>query len=894
MPIFSFDDCELDTAQRELRKAGCAVHLQPQVFGVLGHLVENRHRAVSKEELRDAVWGTRYVGDSALASRIKAARQAIGDDGRDQRVIRTIHGYGYRFVADVTERSDVRSPEVATGVPLVERAHELEVLQRALDHARRGEGRVVLVVGEPGIGKTALVRAFIRAASPPSRFLMGACEALITPRPFGPLHDVGRRVPAVAAAITDRVSPSTLQRVVLDELEAEPSPVVLVLEDVHWADEATLDLLAFLVRRVPDTPSMLLLTYRDTELDASHPLLGVVGSLRSEIAREIRPLPLSRAGVASLVGEDRADRLMLVTRGNPFYVTELAAADGDAVPRSISHAVSARFARFPRATRELLGLLAVAPSRLEVSVLESLEPDWAEAIEPAEIGGLVILEGDDLRFRHELARQAVLDSLPTVLRRRHHGALLRVLLDRRASPARIVHHADGAGDHDTLATYALSAARDAAGTAAHRESHSQYLRVVRNLDRFGPGERARIFEEASREAYLTAAEDDALEWADAALRGFQDLGDQLGVGRVLRWISRLHWFAVRGDEADTAARRAIEVLEPLGPSTELAWAYSNRSQLAMLAYDDDEAVRWAGKAAELADHLGAVEVKAHALVNMGMVAIGRDVLDDEVLLAAVELADRAGEHHEATRGLLGLSYTLMTANRLERAREVGERALAYSEQHEVDALTHYIVAMLAQMDVRAGRWQGLDQRLEPVIDEGGPVAKLLALSTFALLQVRRGDPEAESTLAQAWELAIPAGELQRLAPLAVAEAERAWLADSLSPESPHLRTCFDEMAVRQPAMAGELARWLAASGVPVHEPPDVDEPHRLELAGNWTAAAAMWAERGMPYDQALCLAGSGRDIPGALALAAELGARPLVAWCERRLSERRLSERAPD
>jgi hypothetical protein len=212
---------------------------------------------------------------------------------------------------------------------------------------------------------------------------------------------------------------------------------------------------------------------------------------------------------------------------------------------------------------------------------------------------------------------------------------------------------------------------------------------------------------------------------------------------------------------------------------------------------------------------------------------------------------------------------------------VAKRALAYADEHEVHTLAHYIVAILARIDVLTGRWSRAEVPLREVIAKGGVVARLLALSTLAMLQVRSGDDEAATTLTLAWKHAIAADELQRLAPLAALEAERAWLADDLRPDSPHLRACYEQAIEHDPALTGELARWLHQAGYLSRVPEQIDEPYRLELTGEWEAAAAAWADRHMPYDQALCLARSGAGSREAEVLAEQLGAVPLTAWIRR-------------
>jgi DNA-binding winged helix-turn-helix (wHTH) protein len=251
--VVRFGQVELDLQAFELRRDGRPVHVEPQVFEVVRYLVAHRDRLVPKEELLEQVWGTRFVSESALTSRIKTARRVLGDDGREQRVIRTVHGRGYRFVAPVviedgdaanaaitTLRADVLPQPESSGAVLLEREGALAVLDEAIADARAGRGRVVLVTGEAGMGKTTLVRAIASATGSTARVLVGACDDLVTPLPLGPLRDVAAQADPSFAEALDSALPGEAQRAVLDELSRPPCPTVLVVEDAHWADEATM------------------------------------------------------------------------------------------------------------------------------------------------------------------------------------------------------------------------------------------------------------------------------------------------------------------------------------------------------------------------------------------------------------------------------------------------------------------------------------------------------------------------------------------------------------------------------------------------------------------------------------------------------------------------------
>ena len=265
---------------------------------------------------------------------------------------------------------------------------------------------------------------------------------------------------------------------------------MLIVEDVHWADEATLDVLRYLARRIDDLPAVLVLTYRD-ELDRDHPLSRLLGDLGHGDRVDRIALPhLSAAAVGALTADSGldADRVYRMTEGNPYFVSELvASADEARVPPTVVDAVTGRLRRLDAATQDHVEQLAVVPSAVDRDLLARLVPGSEGALRAAEEGGLLAVSPDGVGFRHELTRRAVVDSLPTSRRiELERSALAALVASGVADPARLVHHALAAGDVDAVAEWAPRAARDAAASGAHRQAAAHYRAALDHADRFEP------------------------------------------------------------------------------------------------------------------------------------------------------------------------------------------------------------------------------------------------------------------------------------------------------------------------------------------------------------------------------------------------------------------------
>jgi DNA-binding SARP family transcriptional activator len=772
---------------------------------------------------------------------------------------------------------------------LLEREADLAALADAYAVAGRGEGRVVLVSGEPGIGKTSLVARFLRDLGEGARVLVGACDDLSTPRPLGPIRDVvGSISPALEDALAGGAAPHEIQTLLVAELARPPQPTVLVLEDVHWTDDATCDAITVLARRIRSLPALLVLTFRSGEARPGHPLYAAVGAMPAGDAVFVELAPLSAGAVASLAGPD-ADEVYAATGGNPFYVTELLAPRApDSLPPSIANAVVARAARLDEPSRRLVELVSVVPNRIGTSLLDAVLPGWAAAAEEPERRRLLEVDPRWVRFRHELARNAIAASVPAAARRRHHAEILAALLTAGADPAEIVHHAEAAGADDVVAEFALVAARRAAALDSNREAYAHFRRAAQFVDRLPASERAAVFEQLAAAAYAVGRLPDAFAALEQAIVISDELGDRAAMGRCRRVLSRLHWYAGDGDAARADAADAVSILEPLGETPELARAYSVMSQLAMLAEEPEEASAWGDRAIELATRFGDESIRAHALVNNGSAALALDPTATATLLEAHAVADAAGDAHEASRALNNLAYTFVIWARPERAMQHALETRDYARSHEVHTIAAYAATTIAWLRLRAGEWDEGEQVVRAELERGETV-QLLVKTVLTELAVRRGDPDAAERLAEVEADAARSGELQRIVPVLELRIEFALTRGAPMPND-QIAALVDR--IRPGGSIGgrfatRIAAWATVAGFDVA----LEEPRAVAYHAmgrrDWRAAADAFAEIGWSYDRALMLSLLDEEeaLVESLAIARGLGAEPLAQRATARLRD---------
>jgi DNA-binding CsgD family transcriptional regulator len=751
---------------------------------------------------------------------------------------------------------------------LLERERALARLDALLDAVQAdGRGRLVLVAGEAGVGKTLLLRRFCDEHD--VRVLWGACDPLFTPRPLGPFVDLGRSVGGdLGELVQQEARPHEVAAALARELEQE-TPTIVVVEDVHWADEGTLDVLRLLGRRAADTPALVIASYRDDAVDRGHPLRVVLGELATSGAERLSLHPFSPAAVARLAelhGVD-AGELHRNTAGNPFFVTEVLAAGPCEFPPTVRDAVLARAARLSPAARTLLDATSVLTRAAEPWLLEAVAGDAIDALDECIGAAMLTPREGGVAFRHELARIAVVESLAPHRRLALHRAALAALASPPdgSSPdaARVSHHAIAAGDADAVLRFAPLAADRAACVGAHREAAAHYAEALRFADRIPPVERADLLERRSRACYLTDQLAEALDAAWAALSLHRELGDHVREGDALRWLSEILWCPGRVAEAERAARRAVAVLERLPAGPELALAYGNLAGLCNRANALEEAEVLGLRELQLAEALDSGELRAGALLQLGTTALARGTAEGvEILERGLADARRDGHEWTAGRYYVVLAACLVEAHDHAAAARILDAGTAYTAEHGLELFRLYLLSFRARLELERGDWDAAAHAAAAVsrVPRASTAPRIRALVVAALVRARRGEPGYAALLDEAWALAEPTGELLRLAPVAAARAEVAWL-EGRAGDVAELTESALALAVRSgtPWWIGELATWRRRAGIDEPAPGGAAAPYALELDGDTRGAAAAWSRLGCAYDAAVALAEAGEE-----------------------------------
>ena len=753
---------------------------------------------------------------------------------------------------------------------LVERNAELSILTELGRDAASGRGQIALLRGEAGIGKTTLLQHFLAQNKQHYHFYWGGCDALLTPRVLGPLHDMSSEFSAdLGEILQSDASTTKLLPVVLNNLKSQSQPSVMIFEDVHWADNASLDLLKCLGRRISALNVLLILSYRHDETGPRHPLTNLIGEFPQADTTRIEIPPISPKGTRLLAEHNNrsVENLYSITSGNPFFITELLAAEdinSEKVPASIQEAIGSRLNRLTLEEQNFLETLSLIPNAIKQSLILQMFPQNGEQllVSCEEKKLLQTDNNNHFRFRHELARLGTKSRTSTLWQKNTHNKITEALLQDNCNQhvEQITYHAHAAHLTDLVLEYAPKAAKIASQSGAHSEAASHLASAIEFATDAEPTLKATLYETWSYEAALVQIDEKVINARHSALAIWRQLERPDKVGENLRWLSRLHWYEGQSAKANQYADEAISVLESTDASAQKAMAFSLKSQFYMLNDRTDEAIFWGNKALEIESADGNnPEVRIHALNNVGTAMLfvdeksGRDLLYESLHMA---LEHRYHEH--AARVYTNMSDHAVGCRDFELAEKTINDGIVFDSNHDLDSWTHYLVGLLAQLRLKQGRLQEAETIAGGVLklDKLTLLMKLPALLVLARVQSRLGRPEAKDTLNKALEDAVSTTEAQYFLPARLSLIEAAWFAGKHEQAKAQIEKLLSAgIPFTASWRHSELVLWLHRyriknTIIPADELP---APYQLELRGDNKNAALAWQSIGSPFPAALAL-----------------------------------------
>jgi DNA-binding CsgD family transcriptional regulator len=768
---------------------------------------------------------------------------------------------------------------------LIERAGFLTTLHSKLKDVAEGEGHCVLVSGEAGIGKTSLLRAFCKEKNNGAQVYIGTCDALFTPRPLAPLYDIVWQMKGDSWENTGtREDRAELFNRFFHELGQRTTTALIVFEDIHWADEATLDFIKFLARRITRVHCLFVLTYRDDEIHSRHPLRNVLGQLPPDSFTRLQLMPLSRPAVDKLAGEKgySGEDVYSISGGNPFYVNEILASYSPGVPDNIKDSILSVFNRQDEKTKRVWEILAVLPTGLETSYLEKMEPFYATAVEQCLDAKILLIKEGRIIFKHELYRRTIEASLSPLLR----VALNRRILDLLCSDfeaggetERIIHHAKNANAYDLVVHHAPLAAAKASCVGAHIEASKLYFTAIEYYQGKDKDQLVRFYESYAYECYLTNRVREAIVYQGKALNIWKEKKDIEKIGNSMWFLSRLWWFDGNRKQAESYGLQAIEALSDQPSSRAKAMAYSNMSQLKMLSDQIVECIHWGENAIVIANELKDDEILCHALNNVGAVQMRVPAYKEkgvQLLRKSLDIALRNSYHEHAARAYTNLGSDSTRVKDYKFAKEILEEGIRYCEERELDSWRTYMLSCKARLLLETGDWKeaaGIADALLEKEDQS-PIVLIGALIVTATVKMRKGEMDVLPLLLKARKMAFEAMELQRILPALVALLEYEWLTGVtfiemeaieyavglIGQTGGHPENCLFEfwlLKTRQQQVPFQNDNWGYHF-----------ENHKIALK-----YAHRWAQLGCPYEQAIALfEGGEEDKKKALSLVNQLGA----------------------
>jgi DNA-binding CsgD family transcriptional regulator len=750
---------------------------------------------------------------------------------------------------------------VAGSLPIVGRSAERAVLSDAYARAAAGEPQVLLITGAAGIGKTRLAEELCRQA--------GEAGAQIRAGESAPLAGAalayGPFVAALgeqAAWLLDDDGPGGMLAArhrlflrvlgLLGDLAAH-APLVLRLEDLHWADESSRELLAFLAVRLRDVPVLLVATVREEDLD-SGPRRWLAEIERCPQVSRLRLAGLSDPEMAEVVvailpagaSADQVAAVVSAADGNPLYARELASAGPEGPPASVSETLLARAAGLSRPARAVADQVSVADGGMSHELLAATvtldEDRLLVAAREAVAAGLLAPVGEGYAFSHGLIRQVLYEDLLPGERRRLHRSLAEALAARAgASSGSLAQHWHLAGCPDRAAPAALTAARQAVAAHAYPEAVRHYTLAI-DLESWLPAAPPELLDEAAQTASWAGDPDRAAGWMTAALAR-SDAANVTDRVRRLERLGRYLWEAGDPHAAADVSEEAL-TLFPEGPASPLrARVLAALATHRMLLGEFAEALPAAERAVAEARQADAVAEQAHGLATLGVLLAQRGDLDAGIaaLRTSFTLARGAGNIEDVVRAATSHMYLLCTAGRFTEALEVGRAGReAARSLGAPPSLTSGLDNNTAAVLTATGQWAEADQLLAELVGESAAKASRYLELMQLELAVGQGDGARAARLATA--LAKAPSEPRLDGPLHACLAEQALHAGDLAAATDEVLAGL--AALKGAGWADAEIRLLAAgarAAADLAALPKVAWPS--DIAELWGPVAATFADR---------------------------------------------------
>lgn len=779
------------------------------------------------------------------------------------------------------------------GQLILEREPVFSDLDRLLLDAASGKGTMVLLAGEAGAGKTLVVGEFARRVSKRAVVLVGACDPLTTPRPLGPLLDIAADPDAGLGDLSSRIDePYKVYSEFLDRLQHSRRPVLVVVEDIHWADDGTLDMLTHLGRRIAGTKSVLVATYRDDEIGPEHrvrPLLGDLMRRESVIRIEVEPLSQEAIGQLGASGARDAERIHSLTGGNAFFVSELLRFDED-LPQSVNAAVLARVAMLKPSSRRAVEAVSIAPRYLERMYVEPLVGVAGSDADEAVRAGVLVGDVAGYRFRHELARLAVEQSLPPPTLIDLHRTMLRILTDSNSQDlSRLAHHAARTYEPELILKYAIPAAKEAERRQSKYEA-VEFLRAVHPfLGSMRLAERVDLLNGFCRLLVAIDRQGEARQISQELVDLTASTPDTRIRAKALSALGRTLWLTGSSADSNDVVSEAIALLEPLGDSEDLAYALYQGANAQMLDRHYLPAKTLATRCVEMSRRIGSKSNEAIGVLTLGTaeIVVGDVERGVDLLEESIEMA-RTLEQPRTEMSALGMLGSGGGESKIyDRALVWLDRAIDLGNEMDEDYNVAYSIAWKSRIKCEQGEWDEaveLAERVNALDPNVARISPVTALGTLGRVRVRRGDPGAVQALNDAIERGRT-GALQHIWVPLCSLAEYHWLRGDTQAGLDILTEPYERvLETDTPWGRGEIAYWMWWLGGIASAPDNLALPYRLHIEGDWAGAAGAWRLIGAPYEEALALAcGKPEQVARAIKIFDGLGARPAATWARSRL-----------